>query len=406
MVMAQHSILEGNCVTVNCRGMALLGFACAGTIYFCVHQLSVELWKLYDTPRVSVQKKILDLHIQLMNCNKEQIKLLRKAGIIENFRATMIEIRDTERLFDALEHSRRKRGLQKHPLKTKSDPSERALRVEEKRARRLEERAKPLNLLPCDNSVLLRLANYEGPGCALDRVSLGVRTLQSQEPFQAGVAEVPTDVPLVVEDAVEVESIGGELCIEVDVNIAGELDPHPNSVSLQRMEHSPSITPRQDPLLGSSSTLQLSTGHRYANFLEPPKSPECFSDAASFSHSPRHLNRHTSRLSSPAFESSELEERSSIYSFGRSSSASPRRLSATPERFLLLDSDLESDISESSEVFLIDSLSVGHKKTKTVCREPQPPLHTQGWKKNLYCGIAKQHKVWQILMLPVCVTVR
>ena len=378
VVMAQHAILEGNCVTINCRGMALLGFACAGTIYFCVHQLSVELWKLYDTPRVSVQKKILDLHIQLMNCNKEQIKLLRKAGIIENFRATMIEIRDTERLFDALEHSRRKRGLQKHPLKTKSDPSERALRVEEKRARRLEERAKPLSLLACDNSVLLRLANYEGLGCALDRVSLGVRTLQSQEPFQAGVAEVPTDVPLVVEDAVEVESIGGELCIEVDVNIAGELDPHPNSVSLQRMEHSPSITPRQDPLLGSSSTLQLSTGHRYANFLEPPKSPECFSDA-SFSHSPRHLNRHTSRLSSPAFESSELEERSSIYSFGRNSSASPRRLSATPERFLLLDSDLESDISESSEVFLIDSLSVGHKKTKTVCREPQPPLHTQGW---------------------------
>lgn len=392
-VMAQHSISEGDCATMNCRGMALLGFACAGTIYFCVHQLSVELWKLYDTPRVSVQKKILDLHIQLMNCNKQQIKLLRKAGIIENFRATMIEIRDTERLFDALEYSRRKRGLQKHPLKTKSDPSERALRVEEKRARRLEERAKPLSLPPCNNSVRLRLANYEaGSGCALDRVSWGVRTLQSQEPFQAGVAEVPTDVPLVVEDAVEVESIGGELCIEVDVNIAGELDTHPNSVSLQRMEHSPSITHCQDLLLGSSNTLQLSTGHRYANFLEPPRSPECFSDA-SFSHSPRHINRHTSRLSSPAFESSELEERSSTYSFGRSSSASPRRLSATPDRFLLLDSDLESDISENSEVFWIDSLPFSHnKKTKTVCREAPPSLHTvkaQGWPKKpliLWCS--------------------
>ena len=125
----------------NCRGMALLGFKNGETVYFCVHQVSVELWRQYDTPRASIQKKIVDLNIQLLNCSREQIKMLRVAGIIENFRATTISLRDTERLFDALEMSRKKRGLQKHALKVKSDPLQRAQRIEEQRARRLSARA-------------------------------------------------------------------------------------------------------------------------------------------------------------------------------------------------------------------------------------------------------------------------
>jgi len=383
--MAQISIPDGSCATINCRGMLLLGFASTGKVYFCVHQLSAELWKLYDTPRVSVQKKIVDLHIHLLNCNKEQIRLLRMAGIIENFRATMIEIRDTERLFDALEHSRRKRGLFKHPLKVNSGPNERALRAEEKRAKRLEMRARPL----VSQGEGLRLENHAAAGCALDRITTGPRTLQSQgenEPSLARGAEAPSGVLLVVEDAVEVQDIASEISIEVNVNLAGETGLHPNCVPVQRMEHSHSITHPLDPLLGSNNTLQLNTGHRYANALESPRlSPECFSDA-SFVLSPRpisQLYRHTSRLSSPAFEFSEPEERSSVYSYSKSSSASPRRLSTTPERFLLLDSDLESDVSENSEV-LLDSSSVGQKgvqnhtlklsrNTKPVDREL--PLH-------------------------------
>lgn len=117
---------------INCRGMTLLGLMSGSLIQFCVHQVSVELWRLYDTPRVSIQKKIADLGIQLSNSSREQIRLLREAGIIQNFRATMISLRDTERLFDALEQSRRKRGLLKHALKVKAGPLQRSQRVEEK----------------------------------------------------------------------------------------------------------------------------------------------------------------------------------------------------------------------------------------------------------------------------------
>lgn len=125
---------------INCRGMTLHGLLNGGVIQFCVHQVSVELWRLYDTPRVSIQKKIADLGIQLSNSSREQIRLLREAGIIQNFRATMISLRDTERLFDALELSRRKRGLQKHALKVKADPLMRSQRMEEKTLLRLSAR--------------------------------------------------------------------------------------------------------------------------------------------------------------------------------------------------------------------------------------------------------------------------
>ena len=120
-------------IPVKCRDMNLLGVALDGTMHVFVHQLSLGLWKLYDTPRVSVQKKLLDLDIKLTNCTKVQIQALRKAGIIESFRATMLPLEEAERLCDALEHSRQKRGLVKHAVKSR----DRQKRKEEVRAKRL-----------------------------------------------------------------------------------------------------------------------------------------------------------------------------------------------------------------------------------------------------------------------------
>ena len=94
----------------------------------------MALWKLFDTPRVSVQKKIIDLGIHLLQTTKSQVVILRQEGIIGNYRATMIPLRDAERLYDALEYSRRKRGLVKHILK---EPGKKATRAEEHGANKL-----------------------------------------------------------------------------------------------------------------------------------------------------------------------------------------------------------------------------------------------------------------------------
>ena len=94
----------------------------------------MALWKRFDTPRVSVQKKITDLGIHLLQTTKSQVVILRREGIIGNFRATMITLRDAEKLYDALEQSRRKRGLVKHILK---EPQKRATRAEEHGAKKL-----------------------------------------------------------------------------------------------------------------------------------------------------------------------------------------------------------------------------------------------------------------------------
>lgn len=112
---------------VTCRGIPLLGLPVTGgsggsgegTYYVSVHQLAVKLWQHFDTPRPSVQKKLEDLGIPLTRCNKNQLHFFRKNGVVEGFRATIISILDAERVCDALQHSREKRGLVKHPLKTK-----------------------------------------------------------------------------------------------------------------------------------------------------------------------------------------------------------------------------------------------------------------------------------------------
>ncbi len=83
--------------------------------FVAVHQLSAQLWKRFDTPRPSVQKKIEDLHISLLQCSRSQVEHLRRSGAIAGFRATIISVEDAERVCDELRRSREKRGLLKHP---------------------------------------------------------------------------------------------------------------------------------------------------------------------------------------------------------------------------------------------------------------------------------------------------
>jgi hypothetical protein len=102
-----------------------------GEYYVSVHELSVQLWRSFDTPRVSVQKKIQDVGIPLLQCNRSQLDLLRREGIVQGYRATIVSIQNAERLCDALQHSREKRGLVKHPLKEKEKPGKKRKRREE-----------------------------------------------------------------------------------------------------------------------------------------------------------------------------------------------------------------------------------------------------------------------------------
>lgn len=122
---------------VTCRGLPLCGLPVAqangseAQHYVSVHELAVQLWKNFDTPRVSVQKKIQDLSIPLVKCNRCQLDALRQKGILKGFRATLITVKDAEKLCDGLQHSREKRGLEKHPLKEKEGVPKRKKRRED-----------------------------------------------------------------------------------------------------------------------------------------------------------------------------------------------------------------------------------------------------------------------------------
>ncbi len=98
--------------TVVCRDLRLVKISAVSN-YVSVHQLSLHLWRLFLTPRVSVQKKIEHLGIRLHQCTKEQVCFLRKHGAVEGFRATMITLHDAEMLYDALKFSRERRDSNK-----------------------------------------------------------------------------------------------------------------------------------------------------------------------------------------------------------------------------------------------------------------------------------------------------
>lgn len=117
--------------TVLCRGIPLfivpVSTSCGKgntkikkTCVVSVHQLSVQLWQRFSTPRVSVQKKIEELGIRLTRCDRSQVDFLRDNDVLHNFRATTISLEDAGRLCDALKRSREKRGLEKHPLKARA----------------------------------------------------------------------------------------------------------------------------------------------------------------------------------------------------------------------------------------------------------------------------------------------
>ena len=339
------SARDVKCVPMNCRGMELLGFSSKATVYFCVHQVAVELWKLYDTPRVSIQKKIQDLRIRLEACSKIEIKLLRAQGIIDNFRATMIMLEDAERLFDALEHSRKKRGLVKHALTAKCHPSQRAQRSEEQRAVKLGQRVRPATThLVCEEP---RRIN-QGYGDELTRCAINRRHQRNAAIPRTLAKTWCWDTLSFADDVEQVRDVCDEYehqiqVISNTVQVAGEATEIQNScVEIERMEYKLQ-TDSPDASTASADSLDAA-----ASLHDPLKSPGC-SDTQS-------LKSHPS-IQSPVFESSEFDEQASCYSVGKTSS---RENSTTSDRFLLLDSASEEEeeeegIGSDSDVFIVES---------------------------------------------------
>ena len=102
--------------TVTCRGVSLLKVSkntddSCQDVLVSVHQLSAELWKQFRTPRTSVQKKIENLKISLLHCDREQVYFLRSHHVIEGYRATVITLKDAERLYDSMQRLQEKRRL-------------------------------------------------------------------------------------------------------------------------------------------------------------------------------------------------------------------------------------------------------------------------------------------------------
>ena len=132
---------------VNCRGMELLGIADPrGFSAICVHQFFVAR---YDTPRATVQKNIAKLNVRLHNFTKEQVRTLRKEGIVDGCLATAIRVGDAEKVFDALEKSRNmRRGITKHRLLRSQD---RNLRQEQVKINKAHLKRQLLLAGTCDN---------------------------------------------------------------------------------------------------------------------------------------------------------------------------------------------------------------------------------------------------------------
>ena len=186
---------------VTCRGLPLLGLpgdggsgGSQGLVYVSVHELSFQLWKRYDTPRVSVQKKIEDLGIPLLKCSRSQLTLLRQKGIVKGFRATAISFQDAETLCDALKRSREKRGLAKHPLKENRKVREEAwvLKMNDRGVRSKVLKAKePL----VDESALIGVGATPTPTnwpCGTT-VSLAGPPTSSSDCSSVGVQQVPAE---------------------------------------------------------------------------------------------------------------------------------------------------------------------------------------------------------------------
>lgn len=349
-------------VAVQCRGMELLGFTFGGSVGVCVHQLAVELWKRYDTPRVSVQKKIEELKIKLTHCTKEQIRVLRKASIIGNFRATYLSLHDAEILCDALEFSRKKRGLRKHALK--STGADRSLRREEMRAKKMALRraltAECCPSKPVDNTDNAREIVYEESALNRDTIDSpaerGRPPCISEDLLQDDQQERQTCTGA---ENYSCSAIGTLLLAEDSCTLPGRKDCEietelirneflvnpPNSTEPsfpQRMDESScSHLYTTDSMHQSVDVVQ-----QYWYIKQPTQclqnSPDSFrhTDSAKCPPTTLTLRRSISRIRSPSFCSSgDLEEQSprcALSSRSHSSATSPTK--SSPERFLLLDS--------------------------------------------------------------------
>lgn len=353
-------------VPVQCRGMDLLGFTFGDSLAVCVHQLAVELWKRYDTPRVSLQKKIEELKLKLNHCTKEQIRIVRKASIIENFRATYLSLHDAEILCDALEISRKKRGLQRHPLKSAS--ADRSLRKEETRAKKMAFRqammAEQCSEPVADNETPTKISVISNEG-ALNRVMVAKR----------GSPESTTERELLLQDDQQEKQSSAEddtyphtairtlLLVEDSYKHPEERDCEYRTLLLRNdfsVNPSSSIEPSVPQRMDESSRSHLSTDSMHKTFDVVQQywyiKPSVHDSSESLSQSldsakicpPTTLTLHrpVSRIRSPSFSSGDLEDHSPHHiPSSRSHSNTTSSTKSSPERFLHLDSgdsDFES----------------------------------------------------------------
>ena len=320
---------------VQCRGIELLGMSATPPFtYVCVHQLSVELWKRYDTPRAAVQKKMEALKCKAEFCTKEQIRVLREKGIVDNCRATNISLHQAELLFDALETSRRKRGLEKHKLKG----AHRHLRKEEVKIRKM-----TLKRDMRRQKIARKIEN--AAGCALNRIAQRIgedvtsattaasTTLQ----HQAGASTrdlvagpdlsiyEETEALLVAEDAVELPGFSDWECtVSID-----EATASPNSQLMAESSSSSRMVTENEP---------PSAVDDQCSFIQSLSSA---SDGALDTLAACPVG---SRLRSPSLVSScDLDEQASHRSLStsstRSHSSATTPTKSSPDRFLYMDSD-------------------------------------------------------------------
>lgn len=360
---------EGLCLALNCRGLNVLGFVNKEKLYVCVHQLAIELWKAYDTPRVSVQRKMLDIGIKIISGDKAMIRLLRSAGIIENFRATMILFSDAEMLCDALDSSRKKRGLAKHALQTLHLPGDRSKRPEERRAKKftakMDQLYKMVALAPQPEQE--NRANSPEPQedihktCCVDTWALYGKHLEEE-----ALPDYVFDVLLVAEEpapasewsalGIKSEMISADTMTRASSRIAhfegipkkGKKTNKPNPIQTPSSQDNATrsqLHPKRT-IKGSDTSLTSAPSTETARY------PDAYA---------RGIN--TPTLSSPIFNVSEGEEVCSVSSASSRNSHPLQNASSStsPERFLFLQNSSGSDWNES-DVECIPSPPVSGKR--------------------------------------------
>jgi hypothetical protein len=314
---------------VKCRGIDLLGVADArgsSEARICVHQLSMELWKRYDTPRATVQKKIEKLNIQLQNFTKEQVLTLRREGIVDGYRATAITVDEAEKVCDALEESRTRRGIEKHRLYTKSE--DRHFRREEVKINKAHLK-RQLRLASCDSDVATRrcAGADEERGAPNRTVAEATGSSLPLENGQAETSKPAFGILLVAEDSYQLPDVSVEgFTVKLAENVAAAADLRRRKQ--QQQQHS-SMDKQQrsqlsvDPAAGGSS-IAPSVSESIGSVNLSRQGPELVQG-----------------IRSPSAHSSDQDDRASHRSLSTSSSPTQQITPnmSSPERFLFLESE-------------------------------------------------------------------